>query len=142
MELERIGAGVETGGRVPRLPTLDGARSFVSASSTLPRALHERTGSVMPERGVYEKGAKRIRTTAGMREPPPDPDLLPGIHTSNDVIEYFVRHGHAAEVKLFHCVKANTGDKFCPYDLVVVPREKVGDQYYTISASGVVPSGV
>eukprot|EP00854_Cymbomonas_tetramitiformis_P001348 gene1348-1949_t len=57
---------------------------------------------------------------------------------SNDVVQYYVRNGHFAEVKLFHCNIADTGENFRPYDLVAVPRELAEPEHYTISVSGVV----
>ena len=61
-----------------------------------------------------------------------------GIKTSMDVIEYYVKNGHGAEIKLFHCNRIIDSDQFLPYELVVVPRGRVNPEHFTISAGGVV----
>ena len=68
---------------------------------------------------------------------------MPGealIKTSEDIVEYYVRNGLGAPIKVFYCVPApvtNTG--YAPYDLVVVPKEHVenkGVEHYTVTSSG------
>ena len=65
-----------------------------------------------------------------------------GIFTSNDVIEYYVKNGLGAPIKVFYCVDApRTEDSFTPYDLLVVPKNQVQGknvEHYTVSSSGVV----
>ena len=69
--------------------------------------------------------------------------MLPGealIKTSEDIVEYYVRNGLGAPIKVFYCVPApvtNTG--YAPYDLVVVPKEHVENkdvEHYTVTSSG------
>jgi dynein heavy chain len=69
--------------------------------------------------------------------------MLPGeelIKTSEDIVEYYVRNGLGAPIKVFYCVAApttNTG--YTPYDLVVVPKEHVENkdvEHYTVTSSG------
>ena len=65
-----------------------------------------------------------------------------GIFTSNDVIEYYVKNGLGAPIKVFYCVDApRTEDSYAPYDLLVVPKNQVQGknvEHYTVSSSGVV----
>ena len=65
-----------------------------------------------------------------------------GIYTSNDVVEYYVRNGLGAPIKVFYCVDApRTEDSFTPYDLVVVPKNTVQGkhvEHYTVTSSGIV----
>ena len=66
-----------------------------------------------------------------------DPEVA-NIKTSKDVIDYYIRHGHNAQIKLFHCNTMPQGDNFNPYQLEVVDRQKVNTEHFTISSSGVV----
>ncbi|UPR05068.1 heavy chain of dynein [Chloropicon primus] len=66
-----------------------------------------------------------------------DPEVA-NIKTSKDVIDYYIRHGHNAQIKLFHCNTMPQGDNFNPYQLEVVDRQKVNMEHFTISSSGVV----
>ena len=66
-----------------------------------------------------------------------DPEVA-NIKTSKDVIDYYIRHGHNAQIKLFHCNTMPQGDNFNPYQLQVVDRQKVNTEHFTISSSGVV----
>eukprot|EP00798_Chlamydomonas_sp_ICE-L_P024709 gene24709-10347_t len=105
--------------------TLHGTHPPPSAAPPSPRPLHghlSKITSSIAEQPVYntEEGA---------------------IHTSQDVLDYFTRHGHGAVKKLFHLVNAKPKTKYdimSPFSLVVVPLEKVGDEYYTMSIKGVV----
>lgn len=63
-------------------------------------------------------------------------DMIPGIVSSDDVVQFYARYGQDSPVKFFYCV-AEQGTDFKPYDLVVVPRAQVGAEYCTISATGV-----
>ena len=60
------------------------------------------------------------------------------IRTSQDAIDYYIQHGHNAQIKLFHCNRMPMGDNFNPYELQIVDRQKVNSEHFTISASGVV----
>ncbi len=53
---------------------------------------------------------------------------------------FFSRHGasDACPVKFLHLNRARTGDRFRPYDLVVVPQDAAEPEHFTVSASGVV----
>ena len=66
-----------------------------------------------------------------------DPEVA-NIKTSQDVIDYYIKHGHNAQIKLFHCNTMPQGDNFNPYELQVVDRQKVNTEHFTISSSGVV----
>lgn len=58
--------------------------------------------------------------------------------TGEDAITFFARHGNNTPVKFVYCNRAELGDEFRPYDLVVVDRKKVNSEHFTISAAGVV----
>ena len=59
---------------------------------------------------------------AGRRRHPPSAGIL----TSTDVVEYYVKNGLGAPIKVFYCVDApRTEDSFTPYDLLVVPKNQV-----------------
>jgi hypothetical protein len=64
------------------------------------------------------------------------------------VIEFYAKYGQDSPVAFFFCVRCDTLLRFRPYDLLVVRREDVRDEYYTVSATGVthirkgMPAGV
>ncbi|KAI8468855.1 MAG: dynein heavy chain, N-terminal region 2-domain-containing protein [Monoraphidium minutum] len=68
----------------------------------------------------------------------PDPDRVPGVETGTDAVAFFGRHGQDSPVKFFYCVRAPEGPRFRPYDLVVVGREEVRGEYFTVSSTGIV----
>jgi hypothetical protein len=67
----------------------------------------------------------------------PTAELTRHIRTSDQVIEFYAQYGQDSPVTFFFCKQADTGLLFRPYDLVVVKREDAGNDYYTISATGV-----
>ena len=90
-------------------------------------------------------GSRASRSSGGIPAPTPAQirNMLPGeelIKTSEDIVEYYVRNGLGAPIKVFYCVAApttNTG--YTPYDLVVVPKEHVENkdvEHYTVTSSG------
>ncbi|KAK3272243.1 hypothetical protein CYMTET_19451 [Cymbomonas tetramitiformis] len=128
---------------IPRLPQLPAARSL---DAKVPSSRRRVASSKSGGRRVIRERATQQLTQSRERESFPE---LPGIaeaqrselqqlRSSNDVVQYYVRNGHFAEVKLFHCNIADTGENFRPYDLVAVPRELAEPEHYTISVSGVV----
>ena len=67
---------------------------------------------------------------------------LAGVLTGDDVIGFYARHGQDTEARFFYCNRApESVFDFRPYDLVVVPREDVAPEYFTMSATGVVKIG-
>eukprot|EP00882_Tetradesmus_deserticola_P022115 GHRQ01024001.1.p1 GENE.GHRQ01024001.1~~GHRQ01024001.1.p1 ORF type:complete len:423 (+),score=129.38 GHRQ01024001.1:383-1651(+) len=78
---------------------------------------------------------------AGPRVPEPtyDPDAVPGVTTGEDVVAYYGKYGQDSTVKFFYCVRPPEGMRFRPYDLIVVPRERLAlySEYFTVSANGV-----
>lgn len=60
------------------------------------------------------------------------------LQSGEDVIAFFARHGEASPIKFVHLNRADTGDIFRPYDLVVVDQDKVQPEHFTMSAKGVV----
>lgn len=68
-----------------------------------------------------------------------------GITAGTQVVEYYMQHGQAAEVKLFYlnpgpmAAQAVEGShQWDPYDLLVVEKNEVRPEHYTITYSGVV----
>lgn len=64
-------------------------------------------------------------------------ELTWNVCTSDDVVEFYAKYGQDSPVAFFFCVRTDSGLLFRPYDLTVVAREEVRDDYYTISATGV-----
>lgn len=64
-------------------------------------------------------------------------ELTRNVLTSDDVVEFYAKYGQDSPVAFFFCVRTDTGLLFRPYDLTVVSREEARDDYYTISATGV-----
>lgn len=64
-------------------------------------------------------------------------ELTKDVVTSDDVIEFYAKYGQDSPVAFFFCVRYDTLLRFRPYDLLVVRREDVRDEYYTVSATGV-----
>ena len=60
------------------------------------------------------------------------------IETGNDVIEYYAHYGHNAKVKIFFLNRAFPSTEGAFYDLVVVPKSQCHQEYFTITAAGVV----
>jgi hypothetical protein len=46
------------------------------------------------------------------------------IRTAHAVLDYYAKHGHTAEKKLFYLNRAPPGEGVTPYDLIVVPLDK------------------
>ena len=64
-------------------------------------------------------------------------EKLPQLKTSEDAIAYFAKSGDTAAIKFIHLNRANTGNDFRPYDLVVVPPNEVHEEHYVFSSKGV-----
>ena len=60
------------------------------------------------------------------------------LKTGEESANFFARNNNHTPVKFVYLNPAQTGDAFRPYDLVVVPREQVEKEYFTMSAMGVV----
>jgi len=60
------------------------------------------------------------------------------LRTGADAIAFFARHGQQSPIKFVYLNRGKTGDNFRPYDLVVVGRDEVEPEHFTMSASGVV----
>ena len=62
------------------------------------------------------------------------------LRTGEDAAAFFLKHGAACPVKFLYALRKwpIEGDVFRPYELVIVPFTAVADEYFTISASGVV----
>lgn len=61
------------------------------------------------------------------------------IKTGEQAISFFAKHGSNTPIKFLNCNRAPTSlDCFRPYDLVVVKEKQLEEDYYTISALGVV----
>jgi len=63
------------------------------------------------------------------------------IRTGEDAINFFTKYQDGTEVKLLYLVRRQTcgeGDEVGPYDLEVACDENIQQEYFTISASGIV----
>ena len=60
------------------------------------------------------------------------------LRTGEDAIAFFARYGNSCPVKFVHLNRADTGDQFRPYNLVVVPQGETDVEYFTMSSKGVV----
>lgn len=63
------------------------------------------------------------------------------VMTSQHVVDYFTRHGASADKKLFYLNKAKASgflEVVSPFDLLVVPHDKVEPEHWTMSSAGVV----
>eukprot|EP00762_Andalucia_godoyi_P000667 ANDGO_05392.mRNA.1 hypothetical protein GUITHDRAFT_84409 len=69
---------------------------------------------------------------------PSEDAVLETLHTGDDAVQYFSNAGKDAVVKFVYLNRANTGDNFRPYDLVVVSKDETDAEHFTMSASGVV----
>lgn len=95
---------------------------------------------------MLRKDRASIAHSAGRSRPNPNASVSVGvldegaeIRTGKQVIEYYMQHGPAAEIKLFYLNQAEQArDAYDPYDLIVVEKEQARPEHYIISASGVV----
>ncbi|CAK9043200.1 unnamed protein product [Durusdinium trenchii] len=62
---------------------------------------------------------------------------LQQIRTGEDAIAYFAKSGSVSKTKLLYANRVES-DHFAPYELIVVPEDKVNPEYFTISATGIV----
>ena len=62
---------------------------------------------------------------------------LQQIITGEDAIAYFAKSGSVSKTKLLYANRVES-EHFAPYELVVVPEDKVNPEYFTISATGIV----
>ena len=127
------------------LPSLDGTNGSNGANGKHSNGAHLPTNG--DTNGKHVKFAKEhldpestlVQNLGGSSEEESDVDPeVANIKTSKDVIDYYIRHGHNAQIKLFHCNTMPQGDNFNPYQLQVVDRQKVNTEHFTISSSGVV----
>ena len=58
--------------------------------------------------------------------------------SGDQAVEFFGRTGEDSEVKVVFLNRANTVPNFRPFDLVVVNRNEIDPEYFTMSSSGVV----
>jgi len=64
---------------------------------------------------------------------------LAHIKTGDEAVYFFTTTEGRARVKFFYCnLESCTPREYKPYDMYVVNRLDVNDEYYTISNSGVV----
>ena len=119
---------------LPRRAIGSGVSSIANQTGTPrtpPRALADATATKRRKHAPGGSGSQNVNPAAG-------------IETSDEIIEYYVRNGMGAEVKLFYCVPTATDDDatFAPYDLRVVSKDFITAhkhlEHYTMAASGVV----
>ncbi|KXZ55711.1 DHC8 protein [Gonium pectorale] len=138
-------------GTLPNMANLDiGTRRRKSAVPKLP-SIDKRNSDKPPEGQIHDQSesfedeltepAEEDETLDGPRvderDAAYDPDLIPGINTGEDVVEFYGKFGQDSAVKFFYCNRAPDGMRFRPYDLLVVRRQKIGPEYFTVSATGV-----
>ena len=64
-------------------------------------------------------------------------EIMKRLKTSEDCVSFFAHEGSHTAVKFVYLNKADTGNRFRPYDLVVVPPEKVHPRHYVMSEKGI-----
>ena len=82
-------------------------------------------------------GHQSITAANGAADDDAEYELTKDVVTSDDVVEFYAKYGQDSPVAFFFCVRCDTLLRFRPYDLRVVRREDVRDEYYTVSATGV-----
>lgn len=84
--------------------------------------------------------ASQARQANFIRKGTPIYDMLVKIQSGEQAISFFAQHGNATPIKFLNCNRAPVPPQiFRPYDLTVVFDEKeLRDEYFTISAQGVV----
>eukprot|EP00960_Hanusia_phi_P047196 758288-Hanusia_phi.AAC.1 len=60
------------------------------------------------------------------------------VKTGTQAVQFFATADESEETKVMFLNRCDTGLDFRPYDLVVIPREEIKSEHFTISASGVV----
>ena len=129
--------------KVSRASAPSSPGGFDQRSDGAPRTPGRMSGGGTTQR---MSGTSTLARTSTIPEPTPAQirEMLPGeyeIKTSSDIIEYYVRNGLGAPIKVFYCVASPvTNMTYTPYDLIVVPKEFVehkGIDHYTVTSSGV-----
>ena len=62
---------------------------------------------------------------------------LPQLRTGADAVAYFAKFGDTTPLKFVHLNRAETGNDFRPYDLVVVSPADVHEEHFVFSSKGV-----
>jgi dynein heavy chain len=70
-------------------------------------------------------------------------NILKTIKTGDVAISFFAKYGNTTPIKFINCIQKLNAEKFRPYDLEVITgndnqKESAFDEYYTISAHGIV----
>ena len=122
---------------VPSLPPVRSSRGSMPLDAEVPLSL-----LTMPEEAETDaisatEAAVAAAASSGANAVSVEAAVAKHVRTSDDAVEFYAQFGQDSPVTFFFCVRADTGLLFRPYDLLVVPRERVGRDYYTISATGV-----
>eukprot|EP00242_Pyramimonas_sp_CCMP2087_P005349 CAMPEP_0198205188 /NCGR_PEP_ID=MMETSP1445-20131203/8681_1 /TAXON_ID=36898 /ORGANISM="Pyramimonas sp., Strain CCMP2087" /LENGTH=1441 /DNA_ID=CAMNT_0043877371 /DNA_START=94 /DNA_END=4415 /DNA_ORIENTATION=+ len=131
---------VKGASNVPKLPSLKTSPP-TSLQSLTGTKRHSRSKDNIwdsPRGSDYGREGEKEKEKVSKPSDDPEMDLLQYIKTGDDVVEFYARNGKESEVKFFYCNRADTGIFFRPYDLEVVCREDAANEYFTLSASGVV----
>ncbi|KAK2951696.1 putative Dynein axonemal heavy chain 1 [Blattamonas nauphoetae] len=116
--------------------------SDVHPSSNPKARTRSSSGSRMQTPQVQERSFESEQ--ALKLQPTPDQQASHVLRTVEDVMEYFAGTGRADPVKIIYMnIHKRPDGSFNPYDLYVVPKEKVDPEHYIFSVSGavhVVPS--
>lgn len=70
-------------------------------------------------------------------------NMLKTIRTGDVAISFFAKYGNTTPIKFINCIQKTVSEMFRPYDLEVISsnenqKESAYDEYYTISAHGIV----
>lgn len=70
-------------------------------------------------------------------------NILKTIKTGDVAISFFAKYGNTTPIKFINCIQKINKEVFRPYDLEVITsnenqKESAFDEYYTISAHGIV----
>lgn len=70
-------------------------------------------------------------------------NILKTIRTGDVAISFFAKYGNTTPIKFINCIQKVNSEVFRPYDLEVISsnenqKESAYDEYYTISAHGIV----
>lgn len=145
VEVQASEAGAEAPSRCPTMPS--GRRSRLGAVGAAYLGASPAAGVTIEElAGIQSAGSIDVeeKFAATMRRE------LAEMRTGEDAIAFFSRHGHSSGARLFHCIRApvplvasavqpaGVPPAAGPWDLVIVPEERVQPEHFTISAHGVV----
>ncbi|KAG1672242.1 hypothetical protein FOA52_002944 [Chlamydomonas sp. UWO 241] len=146
------GGGAGAGGGTLPLPPLPPHSPSAATMAVMAAAASPAGGARARPSSAFGLAAQAMRTNlhavaiagvqASVATQPVYNDGAAGVlSTGSSVVEYFASKGHSAPKKLFYLNRrpwSHPDEIVSPFDLVVVPYEKVDPEYWTMSVSGVV----